>query len=118
MLPEPRQLHVVVVSQDVTLLHDVSWILEAVGYKVQTSMDFDQDALWRRYSTPDFAIIDGRGVSDPIATIFALDSEDPFYRIFLYNSAKHTDLSAWYTAGAHDGIRAPISRGELLSRLR
>ena len=48
---ELRPLQVVVVSQQVSLLHEISWILEAVGYKVQTTNDFGQDALWRRFST-------------------------------------------------------------------
>ena len=61
MTSEPRPLQVVVVSQQVSLLHEISWILEAVGYKVQTTNDFDQDALWRRYSIADFVIVDGRG---------------------------------------------------------
>ena len=37
---ELRPLQVVVISQQVSLLHDISWILEAVGYKVQTTNDF------------------------------------------------------------------------------
>src|SRR5262245_29762774 len=118
MLREPRQLQVVVVSQDVTLLHNVSWTLEAVGYKVQTSMDFDQEALWRRYSITDFVIIDGRSIAEPAAATFEHNSENPLYRIFLYDPAKRTDFSAWFAAGAQDGLRTPVSRGELLSRLR
>ena len=55
------------ISQDVSLLHEISWILEAVGYKVQTSDEFDQDALWRRYSVTDFLIVDGRGIAEPTA---------------------------------------------------
>ena len=118
MAREHRSLHVVVISQDVTLLHDVSWTLEAVGYEVETSTDFDQDALWRRYSTTDFLIVDGRSIADPVAATFAHDSESPLYRIFLYDPARRTDFAAWYTAGAHDGLRTPVSRGELLARVR
>jgi GGDEF domain-containing protein len=118
MSSESRPLHVVVVSQDVALLHEVSWVLEAVGYKVQTSNDFDQDAHWRRYSVTDFVIVDGRGIGEPTAAAFAHESDNPLYRIFLYDPAKHTDFSAWYAAGAHDALRTPVSRGELLARVR
>ncbi len=118
MSREHRHLHVVVVSQDVTLLHEVSWTLEAVGYEVETSTDFDQDALWRRYSITDFVIVDGRNIAEPAAATFAHDSENSLYRFFLYDPAKRIDFSAWYAAGAHDGLRAPVSRGELLARMR
>ncbi len=118
MSSDPRPLHVVVVSQDVSLLHEVSWVLEAVGYKVQTTNDFDQDAHWRRYSLTDFVIVDGRNVAEPTAATFAHDSDNPLYRIFLYDPAKHTDFAGWYAAGAHDALRTPVSRGELLARVR
>src|SRR4029079_11465135 len=106
------------ISQDFTLLHEVSWLLEAVGYEVQTSTDFDPDALWRRYSVTDFVIVDGRNIADPTAATFEHDSVYPLYRIFLYDPARRTDFSAWYGAGAHDGLRTPVSRGELLTRIR
>jgi DNA-binding response OmpR family regulator len=93
-------------------------VLEAVGYKVQTSNDFDQDAHWRRYSVTDFVIVDGRGISEPTAAAFAHEADNPLYRIFLYDPAKHTDFAAWYAAGAHDALRTPVSRGELLARVR
>lgn len=118
MSSEPRPLHVVVASQDVALLHEVSWVLEAVGYKVQTTNDFDQDAHWRRYSVTDFVIVDGRNIAEPTAAVFAHESENPLYRIFLYDPAKRTDFPAWYAAGAHDALRMPVSRGELLARVR
>ncbi len=118
MSRESRPLHVVLISPDLSLLHEGSWILEAVGYKVQTSTDFDQDALWRRYSVTDFMIVDGRGIAEPTAATFAHESDNPLYRIFLYDPAKRTDFSAWYGAGANDGLRAPLSRGELLARVR
>jgi GGDEF domain-containing protein len=118
MSREPRPLHVVLISQDIALLHEVSWTLEAVGYKVQTSTDFDAEALWRRYSLADFVVVDGRNIAEPTAATFAHDSDNPLYRIFLYDPMRRTDFSAWYGAGAHDGLRAPVSRGELLARVR
>ncbi len=118
MSSEPRPLQVVLISQDITLLHEVSWTLEAVGYKVHTSTDFDEDALWRRYSVADFLIIDGRNISEPTAATFSYDSDNPLYRIFFYDPATRTDFSSWYGAGAHDGLRTPLSRGELLARVR
>ena len=115
---ELRPLQVVVVSQQVSLLHEISWILEAVGYKVRTTNDCGKDALWRRYSTTDFVIVDGCGIAEPTASTFATDSDKPLYRIFLYDPTKQLDSSAWYAAGAHDALRTPISRGELLTRVR
>jgi GGDEF domain-containing protein len=118
MTNTPRPLQVVVISQQVSLLHDVSWILDAVGYKVETSSDLGPDALWRRYSVADLVIVDGRGAAEPAAATFSFDSDKPHYRLFLYDSAKPTDFSAWYAAGAHDALRVPVSRGELLARVR
>jgi GGDEF domain-containing protein len=118
MSTDPRPLHVLVVSTDVSLLHEVAWVLEAVGYSVRTTNDLDQNALWRRYALPDFVIVDGRDIAEPPANIFAHDSDKPHYRIFLYDPAKGTDLAAWYAAGAHDALRTPVSRGELLARAR
>lgn len=118
MSSEPRPLQVVVVSQDVTLLHEISWVLEAVGYQVQTTNDFEPDAHWRRYSQPDFLIVDGRGIAEPTSAAFNHETDNPLYRIFLYDPHKKTDFAAWYAAGAHDALRTPVSRGELLARVR
>lgn len=115
---EPRPLKVVVISQQVSLLQEISWTLDAVGLDVQTSDDFDQDALWRRYSIADFVIVDGRGIADPTPATFAHNSDNPLYQIFLYDPAKRTDFAAWYAAGAHDALRTPVSRGEVLARVR
>ena len=42
-----------VVAPDVSVLHEIAWMLDAVGYDVHTSTDLDQAALWRRYSLAD-----------------------------------------------------------------
>lgn len=118
MTPEPRPLIGVAVSQDESLLHEISWVLEAVGYCVQSSSDFDQKALWRRYAIADFVILDGRGIAEPAIDAFAVDWDNPIYRLFLYDPAKQNDFAAWYAAGAHDALRTPLSRGEVLARLR
>lgn len=118
MSSEPQALRVVLISPDMALLHEASWILEAVGYEVETSTDFDQDALWRRFSVTDIVIVDGRGITDPTTTVFTHDTETPLYRVFLYDPTQPTDFAAWYAAGAHDALRTPISRGELLARVR
>jgi GGDEF domain-containing protein len=118
MSSEPRPLQVVIVSPDVSLLHEAAWVLDAVGYRVQTTHDVGPDALWRRYSLPDFLLVDGRNIAEPTSDTFAIESDNPIYRIFLYDPAKPTDLSAWYAAGSHDALRTPISRGELLARVR
>jgi GGDEF domain-containing protein len=118
MPPETRPLQVVVISPDVAVLHETSWMLEAVGYVVHATSDFDRAALWRRYALADFVILDARTIAEPNAETFAHDSDNPYYRIFLYDPGKATDFAAWYAAGAHDAIRSPVSRGELLARVR
>jgi GGDEF domain-containing protein len=118
MSTQHRPLQVIAISRDVSLLHEVSWMLEAVGYQVQTTSDFAAEALWRRYGTADFLIVDGRDIEEPSAQTFAYDSENPIYRIFLYDTSKPADFAAWYAAGAHDALRTPVSRGELLARAR
>ncbi len=111
-------LHAIAISHDVSLLHEISWMLEAVGYKVQTTSDHSAEALWRRYAIADLVIVDGREIKEPSSQTFAHESDNPTYRIFLYDPAKSTDFAAWYAAGAHDALRIPLSRGELLARVR
>ncbi|HEX2474349.1 MAG TPA: GGDEF domain-containing protein [Lacipirellulaceae bacterium] len=111
-------LHVIAISHDVSLLHEISWMLEAVGYKVQTTSDHSAEALWRRYAIADLVLVDGREIKEPSNQTFAHDSDNPTYRIFLYDPNKSTDFAAWYAAGVHDALRIPLSRGELLARAR
>jgi GGDEF domain-containing protein len=118
MSPAPRPLRVVAISQDKSLLHEISGVLDAVGYDVQTASDLAPEALWRRYSSADFLIIDSRGIEEPTAETLFLDSDNPIYRIFLYDPAKPIDFAAWYGVGIHDALHTPLSRGELLARLR
>jgi GGDEF domain-containing protein len=118
MSADPRPLNVVVISEHVPLLHEVSLTLECVGYRVQTTHDFAPEALWRRYSFNDIVVVDSRGVPEPTTETFAHDSDDPLYRIFLYDPSKRIDFAVWYATGANDAIRVPLSRGELLTRVR
>jgi GGDEF domain-containing protein len=111
-------LGVIAISHDVSLLHEISWMLEAVGYKVQTTSDHAAEALWRRYAIADLVLVDGREIKEPSNQTFAHESDNPTYRIFLYDQKKSTDFAAWYAAGAHDALRIPLSRGELLARAR
>lgn len=118
MVSDPRPLRVVAISQSVSLLHEISWVLEAVGYDVQTSSDTAPTALWRQYANPDFVIFDGRDVLEPTSEALAVETENPVCRLFVYDPTKRTDFAGWYAAGANDGLRFPLSRGELLARLR
>ena len=59
MTTEPRSIQVLVVSRDVSILHEIAWMLDAVGYDVQTSTDTDQEALWHRYSLADMRAASG-----------------------------------------------------------
>lgn len=111
-------LNIVVVSADTALLHDASWLLSAVGYSVETTKDFDADAVWRRYSTADIVLFDGRALTGSYESNMSYESDKPVCWILLYDPHTTTELSSWFAAGGHDAMRAPISRGELLARVR
>ncbi|HKD37724.1 MAG TPA: diguanylate cyclase, partial [Pirellulales bacterium] len=113
-----RPLKIAVISPDTHLLHDVAWMLSAVGYAVETSRDVGETAAWRQFSDADILLFDGRSIHDPTIKTLARRLEQPNYRIFLYDPAGSTELAAWFAAGANDALRAPISRGELLARIR
>lgn len=117
-MAENTPLQALIVSRDKSVLQEVSWVLSAVGYSVKTSKDFDADALWRRYGESDIVLIDGREANCPHEPLMVYESENPTYWILLYDSTVTTDFSAWYAVGGHDALRIPISRGELLARLR
>jgi GGDEF domain-containing protein len=113
-----RSLRILIVSPDTGVLHDVSWMLSAVGYTVFTSKDIGESAAWRQFSEADFVVFDGRSISDPTPATLAHHSDNPIYRIFLYDPSAAKDLAAWFAAGANDALRVPVSRGELLVRTR
>jgi GGDEF domain-containing protein len=113
-----RSFRVTLVSPDTAILHDLAWMLTAVGYSVATSRDTSEGAAWRHYDDADIVVFDGRSVASPTPATLAHNSENPLYRLFLYDPTGSADLAAWFAAGANDALRVPISRGELLARLR
>src|SRR5262245_49242610 len=113
-----RPLRFVIVSPDPSILHELSWVLSAVGYTVATSKDLAESAAWRQFGDTDFVLFDGRSISHPTPATLAHNSENPTYRFFLYDSTSSGDLDAWFAAGANDALRVPVSRGELLARVR
>lgn len=113
-----RPLRILVVSPETAVVRDLAWMLTAVGYEVETSRNVAPNAAWRQYSSADFLIFDGRNLSDPAQSIQLQASTDSTYRIVLYDPAAPQDLSAWFAAGSNDALRVPISRGELLARIR
>ena len=115
MSSDLQPLRICVVSSDTKLLHEAAWMLTAVGYTVDTTKDFEPNALWRRYADFDVLIVDGRAVEEPAESILAHDSHNPVYRIFLYDAGSAPDFAAWEAAGANDAIGVPLSRGELLT---
>jgi GGDEF domain-containing protein len=115
---DQRPLRVTFVSADTRLLHELSWLASAVGYEVQTTKDFGPEAVWRRYANTDFIVLDGRTATEPYGAALAYDADEPVYRIFFYDPSASTDFAAWHAAGANDAIGVPVSRGELLARLR
>ena len=118
MLQPARPLKITIVSPDTGILHDLCWMLSAVGYEVVTSKDTSERAAWRQFSETDVLLFDGRLISNPTPATLAHHSDNPIYRIFLYDPTTSVDLRAWFVAGANDGLRVPISRGELLVRTR
>lgn len=115
---DQETLKITVLSADTKLLHDVVWMLSAVGYSVETTKDFEASALWRRYADCDVLLIDGRTVHPPYEAVLAYESNNPIYRILLYDATSPPDFAAWHAAGANDAIGIPVSRGELLTRVR
>lgn len=113
-----RPLRTTVVSPDIEVLHDLCWMLSAVGYEVVTSQDTSDQAAWRHFSDTDFLFFDGRLIDRPTPAALTLQSDNPLYRIFLYDPSVPTDLAAWFAAGANDGLCVPVNRGELLVRTR
>lgn len=118
MSERARILRIAIVSPDTGHLHDLSWMLSAVGYEVVTSRDSGEGAAWRQFGETDLVLFDGRSISDPTPATLAHRSNNPIYRIFLYDPAVSIDLTAWFAAGANDALRVPVSRGELLARIR
>ncbi len=113
-----RPLKITVVSPDTGVLRELCWLLTAIGYEVVTSKDTSEHAAWRQLNKTDVLFFDGRGISRPPPATLAVHSDNPIYRIFLYDSSASADITAWFAAGANDGLRVPISRGELLIRTR
>jgi GGDEF domain-containing protein len=113
-----RPLRIVIVSPETGVLHDLAWMLSAVGYKVVTSKDLSEHAAWRQFTDTDFLIFDGRSISAPTPATLAHHSDIPIYRFFLYDSTATVDFTSWFAAGANDALRVPVSRGELLVRMR
>ena len=118
MAGERAPLKVLVVSADTATLYDLSWMLSAVGYSVEVTKRCEPNAAWRRYADADFILLDGRSLEGPYEPAMAHESENPVYWILLYDPHRPTDFAAWYGAGGHDMLRVPVSRGELLTRVR
>jgi GGDEF domain-containing protein len=118
MAHSARPLRITVVSPEIAVLHELAWMLTAVGYSVTTSKDLSENASWRQFSDADMLIFDGRGIPSPTAATLAIHSNNPLYRFFLYDPTAGADLGAWFGAGANDALRTPVSRGELLVRAR
>jgi GGDEF domain-containing protein len=111
-------MRIVAVSPDKSLLRDMAWLLAAVGYRVETSTDLGEGAVWRQFALPDVLLIDTRG--EHLDPTIHLQSEagDDCYKIVLFDARSEEDLANWFAAGAHDALRVPISRGELIERVR
>jgi two-component system, cell cycle response regulator len=113
-----RPLKAAIISPDSDVLLELSEVLSAVGLSVLTSKDVGENAAWRHFSEIDFVLFDGRLISNPTQFTLGHRSENPSYRILLYAPDISVDLAAWFAAGANDALRFPISRGELLVRVK
>jgi GGDEF domain-containing protein len=113
-----RPLKILIASSDSDVLLELSEVLRAVGFTVLTSKDVSETATWRRFSEIDFLLFDGRSIARPSPAVLEHRSDNALYRIFLYDRQASVDLSAWFAVGANDALQVPISRGELLARVR
>lgn len=111
-------MRIVIISPDKPLLREMAWVLSAVGHQVETSTDTSDSALWRQFAQPDILVVDGRGQEAEAATSLQIEQSEPCYQIVLYDGATEGGLGNWFAAGAHDALRVPLSRGELVARVR
>lgn len=113
-----QAMTIVIISPDHALLREMAWVLVAVGHRVETSSDLSETALWRQFAQPDVLLVDARvGQVEP-ATHLQFDSTEACYQIVLYDTETEGELGNWFAAGAHDAVRIPLSRGELVARVR
>ncbi len=104
-----RPLRILVVSPETALLHDLSWMLSAVGYTVETSKDAGETAAWRQFSEADFVLFDGRSIADPTTSTLAVRWDDPIYRFVLYDPSRCNGLHGVVCRG---GQRRPANSPE------
>lgn len=114
----PLGMTVTVVSPDASLAREIAWVLTAVGHDVTGTNETGEGASWRRYSEADVLIVDVRAAEGDPEEFLADNRENPSYRIVLYDPKQSLDFAAWFAAGAHDALRLPLSRGELVARVR
>src|ERR1700690_1730928 len=79
MSQSARPLRITIVSPDTGVLHDLCWMLTAVGYEVVTSKDTGERAAWRQFSETDFLLFDEKLVSDPPPATLAHYLANPIY---------------------------------------
>lgn len=111
-------MRIVIISPDKPLLREMAWVLSAVGHHVETSTDTSDSALWRQFAQPDVLLVDGRPQGIEPANSLQNEHGEACYQIVLYDAATDGDLGNWFAAGAHDALRVPLSRGELVARVR
>src|SRR5690606_24648347 len=114
----PLGMSVTVVSPEPTLAREIAWVLTAVGHHVTATNETGDGASWRRYSEADVLIVDARTAEGDPEEFLADNRDNPTYRIVLYDPKQPLDFAAWFAAGAHDALRLPLSRGELVARVR
>ncbi len=108
-------LSVTVVSPDTILLRELCWLLRAFGYRVSSCCDVSEHAIWTHGSVGDVLVIDTR---TPTPGLWAADEQSSFlYTVGLVGPGP-CDAAALNKAGFQDVLRVPVSRGELLARLR
>lgn len=118
MADSQQAMRIVIISPDKALLREMAWVLSAVGHHVETSTDTSDSALWRQFAQPDVLLVDGRAQGAEPATSLQNEHGEACYQIVLFDGATDGDLANWFAAGAHDAIRVPLSRGELVARIR
>lgn len=116
MSDAPNALPVTIVSPDTELLRELAWLLSTFGYDAVASSDLSEEAIWRRATRPGMLLLDARDQQVALAALAAPRGGAYVYQVCLHE--EDADPSLLLSAGAEDMLRVPVSRGELLARLR
>ncbi|MCA9236039.1 MAG: hypothetical protein KDA44_11240 [Planctomycetales bacterium] len=109
---------VTIISSDSDLLIELAWTLSALGYQVETSSDWSEEAPWRWADRPGILLLDDPAPEQPGLNTTTRRNAHYLYRILIQNSDPRAAGDESAQIAADDVIRRPVNTGELLARLR